>query len=181
MLSTPRLLLRPWHETDLAAMTAVSNNAAVMRFFPTVQDEARTKDFLSRQHVQFRERGYCFFAAELKATGRVIGFIGLSYLELAVDFAPCVEIGWRLHPDVWGRGLAPEGARECLRFGFAEGGLTEIYAETPLINLPSQRVMAKIGMTEHVRFDHPALADYPRIEPFVAYRITTEEFARERS
>lgn len=171
MLTTPRLTLRPWQITDLAAMAAVSGHPEVMRFFPGVQDEEQTRAFIGRQQVQFRERGYCFFAAELKKTGAVIGFTGLSYLELAVDFAPCVEIGWRLHPDVWGRGLAPEGARECLRFGFADLGLTEIYAETPAINSPSRAVMRKIGMTEYATFRHPALVDFPELETCVAYRI----------
>jgi RimJ/RimL family protein N-acetyltransferase len=170
MLTTERLTLRPWQKTDLAAMAAVSGHPEVMRYFPGVQDEEQTMAFIGRQHVQFRERGYCFFAAELKASGGVIGFIGLSYLELAVDFAPCVEIGWRLHPDVWGQGLAPEGARECLRFGFEDLKLTEIYAETPVINLPSQAVMRRIGMTEYTTFKHPALGDHPELEACVAYR-----------
>jgi len=157
-------------------MAAVSGNPEVMRYFPGTQDEDYTKAFIGRQHIQFQERGYCFFAAELNATGKVIGFIGLSYLDMEVDFSPCVEIGWRLHPDVWGQGLAPEGARECLRFGFEDLGLTEIYADTPVINLPSQAVMRKIGMTEYSTFNHPGLKDFPEIEACVAYRITKEMF-----
>lgn len=157
-------------------MAAVSGNPEVMRYFPGTQDEDRTKAFIGRQQLQFQERGYCFFAAELKATSKVIGFIGLSYLDMKVDFAPCVEIGWRLHPDVWGQGLAPEGARECLRFGFEELGLTAIYADTPVINLPSQSVMRKIGMTEYATFKHPGLGDSPEIETCVAYRITRDSF-----
>lgn len=157
-------------------MAAVSGHPEVMRYFPSIQDENHTKGFIGRQHLQFEERGYCFFAAELKTTGSVIGFIGLSYLDMDVDFAPCVEIGWRLHPDVWGQGLAPEGARECLRFAFEELGLTEVYSDTPVINKPSQAVMRKIGMTEYTTFKHPDLGNFPEIETCVTYRITADSF-----
>lgn len=172
MLTTERLTLRPWQKTDLAAMHAVSSNPDVMRYFPAVATEEQTKAFISRQHVQQEKRGYCFFAAELRETGQVIGFIGLSYLDMDIEFAPCVEIGWRLHPDYWGKGLAPEGARACLDFGFNELGLEAIYADAPVINLPSQAVMRKIGMTEYCTFKHPGLEDFPEIETCVAYRIT---------
>ena len=42
-----------------------------------------------------------------------------------------IEIGWHLHPDSWGRGLATEAAGALLRYGF-ELGLTEIWAVTHL-------------------------------------------------
>jgi RimJ/RimL family protein N-acetyltransferase len=171
MITTSRLLLRPWRKTDLAAMATINADERVMQHFPSTQDEAHTKGFMGRQSLQQQERGYCFFAAELLATQEVIGFIGLSYLDKDVSFAPCVEIGWRLHPDTWGKGLAPEGAAACLEFGFQEIGLTEIYAETPLVNLPSQRVMEKLGMERFQTFKHPELGDYPEIEECVVYRV----------
>ncbi|TXF87581.1 GNAT family N-acetyltransferase [Neolewinella aurantiaca] len=173
MLTTKRLILRPWQKTDLAAMHAVCSNPEVMRFFPAPYTKEQTKAFIGRQHIQQQQRGHCFFAAELRETQKVIGFIGLSYLDLEVDFAPCVEIGWRLHPDTWGQGLAPEGARACLDFGFHELGLNEIYANTPAINLPSRSVMTKIGMTEFCSFKHPKLEDFPDLEECVSYRITS--------
>lgn len=157
-------------------MHAVSSNAEVMRYFPYIANEAQTKAFILRQQKQQAERGYCFFAAELRETKKVIGFIGLSYLEMDVEFAPCVEIGWRLHPGVWGKGLAPEGARACLDFGFNELGLDAIYSDTPVINLPSQAVMRKIGMTEYCTFKHPGLGDFPEIETCVTYRVGVADF-----
>ena len=171
MLTTQRLHLRPWQKTDLPAMHAISADADVMRHFPRPNTLEETEAFISRQQRHQRERGYCFFAAELRETNEVIGFIGLSYLDRSMDFAPCVEIGWRLRKDVWGQGLAPEGARACLDFGFTELGLEAIYAYATTKNLPSFAVMRKIGMTEHSTFKHPLLKDYPEIEECVAYRV----------
>src|SRR3546814_5641362 len=63
-----------------------------------------------------------------------IGFIGLSVPDFGAHFLPpgqrVVEIGWRLARAFWGRGYATEGAREALRFGFAELGLAEVVSFT---------------------------------------------------
>ena len=56
-----------------------------------------------------------FYATEEKASGRFVGIIGLKPVAEELPIAPAVEIGWRLSKDVWGRGLAPEGARMVLR------------------------------------------------------------------
>lgn len=56
------------------------------------------------------------------------------------------EIGWRLHPFAWGRGLATEGALAILRHGFETVGLERIVAETMVVNARSRSVMRKLGM-----------------------------------
>jgi len=93
MLTTQRLHLRPWQKTDLPAMHAISADADVMRHFPRPNTLEETEAFISRQQRHQRERGYCFFAAELRETNEVIGFIGLSYLCDALS--ECRTAGWR--------------------------------------------------------------------------------------
>ncbi len=66
--------------------------------------------------------------------------------EFYARFTPAVEIGWRLAPEFWGQGLAPEGARAALVSGFEELGLGEIVSFTSRANAPSIRMMEKIGM-----------------------------------
>ena len=56
-----------------------------------------------------------------------------------------IEIGWHLHPDSWGRGLATEAAAALLAHGFANG-LEEVWAVTHLDNDRSVAVCRKIGM-----------------------------------
>ncbi len=58
-----------------------------------------------------------------------------------------VEVGWHLHPDAWGRGLASEAAHGALQMGF-DDGLDEVYAITHTTNEPSQRVCLRIGMRD---------------------------------
>jgi RimJ/RimL family protein N-acetyltransferase len=70
---------------------------------------------------------------------------------------PSVEVGWRLDPDYWGRGLATEGGRAALRFGFDVVGLDEIVSIYEPENVASGRVMEHIGMRHDRNTTHPAL------------------------
>ena len=114
----------------------------------------------------------------MSATGTFAGFIGLLRAEFDAPFTPAVEIGWRLAPEFWGQGLAPEGARAALASGFEVLGFGEIVSFTARANGPSIRVMEKIGMRRDPKddFDHPALAADDRLRAHVLYRITTQEF-----
>lgn len=97
-----------------------------------------------------------------KAEGDFIGFVGLHRFAFDVDFAPGIEIGWRLAPEVWGRGYAPEAATACLGYAGNVLGLETVYSFTSLPNLRSQRVMRKIGMERVGEFDHPLVpGDHP--------------------
>lgn len=80
-----------------------------------------------------------------KATGRWVGRIGLD--ELPHWPGPDkVEVGWVLHREFWGRGLATEGGRAGLRHGFETVGLERIISATMATNATSRRVMAKCGL-----------------------------------
>jgi RimJ/RimL family protein N-acetyltransferase len=47
-------------------------------------------------------------------TQQFIGFIGLNIPSFEAHFIPCVEIGWRLACNHWGKRYAPEGTIACL-------------------------------------------------------------------
>lgn len=121
------------------------------------------------------------FAAERREQGDLVGFIGLNVPRFEAAFTPCVEVGWRLAPHVWGQGLATEGALACLGHGFGTLGLTEIVSFTAGLNLRSQRVMQRIGMTHDPAddFEHPKLPDGHPLRPHVLYRVSSDTGARE--
>ena len=106
--------------------------------------------------------------AELRETGEFIGFVGLAVPTFEAHFTPCVEIGWRIAAEHWGRGLATEGAREVLRHAAGE-----IVSFTTERNLRSRRVMEKIGMTHDPAddFDHPRLPEGHPQRRHVLYRF----------
>jgi RimJ/RimL family protein N-acetyltransferase len=85
---------------------------------------------------------------------------------------PGIKIGWRLDAEFWNQGLATEGAREVLRHAYEDLHLPEIVSFTSVINMPSRRVMEKIGMTRDLAgdFDHPGNAEGHPVRRHVLYR-----------
>ena len=115
---------------------------------------------------------------EVKDTGEFIGFTGLNVPTFEAPFLPGVEIGWRLAKGAWGNGYATEAARAALAYAFGPAGLDEIVSFTATTNLPSQRVMQRIGMVhdEAGDFDHPRIEDGHRLQRHVLYRITRAQW-----
>ncbi|MEL6988925.1 MAG: GNAT family N-acetyltransferase [Bacteroidota bacterium] len=176
LIKTERLGIRNWVKDDIPKMAAISGNPIVMRYFPGIATYEQTEQYIIKSIQDFESRGYCYFAVERIDNGEFIGFIGLAYQDYEAPFCPNVDIGWRLDPSAQGMGFATEGAQACLKYGFQEIGLKEIYAVCPTVNHPSENVMKKIGMTKQGIFKHPRLKDWPEIEDCYYYRITDHEF-----
>lgn len=104
---------------------------------------------------------------------RFAGFVGLLIPSFDAPFTPCVEVGWRLAYEHWGRGYATEGARAVADFGVRQPGRDEIVSFTVPANARSRRVMEKLGMTRNPAddFDHPALPDGHPLRRHVLYRL----------
>ncbi len=176
MIEAERLRLRLWKEADREEFTRLNSNPHVMEFFPERLSRNESDRFLTRIRTSILERGYGFWATEIKADRRFIGFIGFNYATFQSSFTPCVEIGWRLKKEVWGRGYATEGAKACLKFGFSKLALNEIYAFTTPLNERSERVMVNVGMEKIGEFQHPGLPEGHPLRLHVLYRITREQF-----
>lgn len=145
----------------------------VMEHFPAVLSRAESDERIARIENHLQQHGFGLWAVEIVNVAPFVGFIGLCIPAFAASFTPCVEIGWRLAARVWGRGLATEGARAALAFGFDVLGLNEIVSTTVPTNIRSRRVMEKIGMVRdpHADFDHPLLPSGHRLARHVLYRI----------
>ncbi len=176
-LTTERLVLRPWRDSDLAPFAALNADPEVMQHFPGTLTEAQANALAQGIREDMAERGFGWWAAEAPGVAPFIGFIGLSVPDFNAHFLPpgrrVVEVGWRLARDHWGKGYATEGARECLRFGFEELGLAEIVSFTTTTNERSQVVMRRLGMTRDPGddFDHPGIPPGHRLRRHVLYRL----------
>lgn len=107
-----------------------------------------------------------------------IGFIGFHIATFEADFTPCIEIGWRLKRDAWGKGYATEGARACLEFGFTNLNFKEVYSFIAKINKPSQNVMKKIGMHYVKDFNHPKIERNSNLCRHVLYVIRNTDMVK---
>jgi RimJ/RimL family protein N-acetyltransferase len=172
------LILRPWEDRDRIPLAAVLGDPQVRRFYVHPLSPTETSAEIDRALALTSVNGFHFGAAELRTTGELVGLIGIGVIPDAVravlNGRPRVEIGWEFRRQFWGQGLAPEGARAWLGYAFDGLRLSEIVAFTAKLNLPSQRVMQKIGMSRDPAgdFDHPRVPEGHVLRPHVLYRIT---------
>lgn len=142
-----------------------------MEFFPGVSTPGQTIAQIEKIAAFVDQRGYGFFAVERKDNHQFIGFTGLGDPGFQADFTPCIEIGWRLSKENWGRGFATEAAMACLDFGFNELGLARIYSFTSIHNKRSESVMTRIGMSKDGEFDHPLITDGHYLKRHLLYKV----------
>ncbi|MEU5954355.1 GNAT family N-acetyltransferase [Streptomyces sp. NPDC047525] len=148
LILTPRLVLRRWRESDIAPMTTINADPDVMRWIGdgSVHDAEQTRSTMARWEHGWETEGFGLFAVEVRATGELAGFTGLSVPHYLPEVLPAVEIGWRLGRSFWGQGLATEAARAALDFGFADRGLERVVSIAQVGNDASERIMNKLGM-----------------------------------
>jgi RimJ/RimL family protein N-acetyltransferase len=172
-LRTARLVLRRWRAEDRGPFAALNADPAVMEYFPARLSRAESDAGVDRIEAHFAKHGFGLWAVGIPGATPFAGFIGLSIPSFQTHFTPCVEIGWRLARDQWGKGYATEGARAVLAFGFEELKLEEIVSFTTADNLRSRRVMERIGMSHSPAddFDHPGLPEGHPLRRHVLYRI----------
>ena len=146
-LETERLRLRQWRPGDVDALERIYAEPDVWRMLAG----PFTREAVERQVERFRrhwdERGFGIWAVDEKASGRMIGRVGLQRHDEWTASEAKVEVGWTLDREFWGRGLATEGAVASIRFGFETVGLAQIISFTLTGNLASRRVMEKCGLT----------------------------------
>jgi RimJ/RimL family protein N-acetyltransferase len=126
-----------------------------------------------RIETHFAEHGCGFWAVEVAGVAPFIGFVGLAIPGFSAHFTPCIEVGWRLAYDYWGKGYASEAARAALDDGFGRLGCDEIVSFTVPHNVRSRAVMDRLGMRRDPTddFDHPSLAEGHPLRRHVLYRI----------
>ncbi|TBL30761.1 N-acetyltransferase [Verrucosispora sp. SN26_14.1] len=178
ILRSARLVLAPLADVHLPDEVALDADAEVMRFLGPVRSAAEVARWhRERLAVARRSPGLGFWAGSVDGE-----FVGWWLLEppSRADQGPVVgqaELGYRLARRFWRRGLASEGARELIRYGFADLGLSRIFAETMAVNVGSRATMAAVGM-RHVRTLHLPWPDpLPGAQAGeVEYAITRDEW-----
>ena len=170
-LHTDRLNLRRWRDSDLEPWAAMNADPEVREHLGDVLTCEESDASVARFQAEFDQRGYGWWAVEVRATGEFIGFSGLDQVDDGMVFSG-VEIGWRLARSAWGQGYATEAALAVLAYGFDTLEFPEILAVTTAANLRSQAVMRRIGMTRDPAddFDDPAAPEGP-LRPNVLFRI----------
>jgi RimJ/RimL family protein N-acetyltransferase len=166
-LETARLILRSFHEEDVDAMAQSFSNPDFMRFSLGVFTERqKTVDFIDKVMGWDRAGMPSQFAVVPRGEHAVIGYCGFHHHP---EVPGEVEIGYRLHPDYWNRGLITEAARAVRDHAFADLELPRVISLIHPENIPSRRVAEKNGMKveKEIMF---------RGFPTLVYAITREQW-----
>jgi len=174
VIETERLILRTWQASDIEPYYAIMQDPKVTELLLGPLTREQISVFIERSNKAYAEEKYCLFAVEEKASGNLIGYVGLCKVPYETPFTPAIEIGWRLGSQYWGKGYATEAARAVLSYAFTVLKLTEVVSFTSTLNVRSMRVMEKIGMQRDMNgdFAHPRLAPDHTLSKHVLYRIT---------
>ena len=135
MITTGRLILRRARAGDLADLHVVLSDAQAMRYWstPPHSDLAATAVWLDRL-LAVDPAGSVEFVVEHQ--GRVIGTAGGGTLP---------EVGFILHPDFWGKGLAFEAMQAVIAHAFARHRLDHLRADVDPRNLASVGLLQRLG------------------------------------
>jgi RimJ/RimL family protein N-acetyltransferase len=144
-LVTARLLLRPFQAADLDRMTDLMADPDFMRFSLGIFSRQQTAAFLDKVRARDRDGLPSQFAVVFRQNKHLIGYCG--FFAQIVDEVEELEIGYRIDPAYWNRGIATEAARAVRDYAFAELRLARVISLIHPDNVASRRVAEKNGMT----------------------------------
>jgi RimJ/RimL family protein N-acetyltransferase len=180
---TERLLLRRFTAADAGPLAALYGDPRVMRFItprPPTLAEVESQ-ILPGYLVEYRElaEGLGSFAAVERETGQVAGRFSLKPAK-SYGLTGGTELGFRLYPEFWGRGLATEGARALVGLAFGRLRLDRVVATTMADNTGSWRVLEKCGLRRVRTFYYEGADLMPGAEhgDFV-YELTRSDWTRQ--
>ncbi|MGW1067513.1 GNAT family N-acetyltransferase [Streptomyces aureus] len=156
-IRTPRLLLRRWYDDDLAPLSDINADPAVMRWIGdgSVRDLDATAEEIERWEEEWDDEGFGVFAVELLASGELAGAVGLSVPEYLPELMPAVAVDWRFGTPFWGQGYASEAAHATLEFALQDRGLDRVISVDRPQNQASLNVVRKLGMEPERTIEHP--------------------------
>ena len=148
-LQTERITLVPLAEKHLEWEVELDSDFEVMRH---LSGRASTREEVVASHA-----GRMAAAQKVDGLGFWVGllddeFVGWWILQPAhgpdqPDDPGVADLGYRLLPRHWRKGLASEGARELVRYGFDDIGLDRIIAQTMTANTRARAVVERVGLT----------------------------------
>ena len=144
ILATERLILRPFLREDVDLLAELMKNRDFMRFSLGPYTHERTEALLEKI-LSWNKLGLpSQFAVILRENSQLIGYCG--FFHQVVDEKSEIEIGYRLHPEYWNRGLATEAAKAVRDHAFHDLKLNRVISLIHPENVASRHVAEKVGM-----------------------------------
>lgn len=175
--TTKRLQLRQWGKYDLHEFSSINSDPAVMKFYPKTLTKKESDAFANKIQSIIENKGWGFWAVELKYEKKFIAFVGLHEPNDILPCTPCIELGWRLAKEYWGKGYATEAANAALKIAFEVLNVEAVYSYSSILNKKSQAVMTRLNMfNTHQNFSHPSIPTGNPLREHVLFKITQQHW-----
>ena len=138
--------LRELSDRDWESVHAYASQEIVSRYQgwgPNSKKETRIYVSKILKEAKTIPRMQYVFAIVLKEEEEMVGAVELNIRDRTNRVG---EIGYILHPDYWGQGIATNAAELILQFAFEEAALHRIFATCDPRNTGSRKVLEKAGM-----------------------------------
>lgn len=180
---TERLRLREWDAEDESRFYEVMNRPDVMTHLGGVQTPEEWRAAYERVVGFQRDYGHTFWILEDAGGHEILGFCGIKRANApgAGSLIGKHEIGWRLRPEAWGKGLAKEAAIVSLDLAFGEFGAPDVIATTLKENAASQGLMKRLGMTRREDLDYIDTRFGPERNPSIVFLIERDDWPSARA
>lgn len=145
VLETRRLTLRWLDEGDAAFILRLVNEPSWLLHIGDrgIRTLAAARDYIETgPRAMYRQHGFGLFLIGLKGdAGSAIGLCGLLRRETLAD----MDVGFALLPEFWGQGYALESVSAVVAWSRTTLGLSRLVAVTSPGNVPSGRLLGKLG------------------------------------
>ena len=148
-LTSDRLTLRPWRESDAEAALEIYGHPEVSRWLhPALTRLTSVSEMRDLIRAWIREGEEALpplghWAIERNADRALLG--GVLLEELPPDRED-LEIGCQLHPRYWGQGYATEAFRTLLQWAFRVQGVDEVFSVVRPRNRRAEAIAKRLGM-----------------------------------
>lgn len=150
-LETERLKLRQIQPSDLSAMHKMRTDPKIMQYMdtPVPASIEETKSKLGQEIESFVNGDSVYWAVVLKDSNEIIG--GAGYWRIIKEHYRA-EIGYQLLPEFWRKGFSTEALKTIIQFGFQKMSLHSIEANVNPDNIPSIKILEKLGFVQEAYF-----------------------------
>lgn len=157
---TERLLLREILPDDLHGLYELDSNPEVHKYLGNkpITSIEHAKDAIQYIRNQYKDHGIGRWAVIDKSTSEFMGWAGLKLVTKKInDHISFYDLGYRLIPRYWGKGIATEASLASLDYGFNELELTTIYGMADCDNAGSNKVLRKVGLSFINEFEYDGI------------------------